>query len=253
MATTILQLTDTHLQAEKSGMMKSENPYENLRAVLDYIEKQQLQFDCTLVTGDLGDGSEASYQLLSESLKNLPGRKYWMPGNHDHFQNMENHLDRGFTHEKSIDFPDCKIILLNSQKEGKVEGRLDQDQLSFLKRELGNAQQSAILIAMHHPPVKLGTPWMDDINVENAGEFYKVIDGDARVKMVLCGHVHHEHSVFRNGVLYVTTPATSLQFSPDTEKPTFGERNSGEEWRPGFRMIYLNDDGSIRTRVFRVE
>ena len=66
------------------------------------------------------------------------------------------------------------------------------------------------------------------------------------MKVVCCGHIHQEMTVAGAGTLMLTTPATSVQFLPETEMLV------PDSVPPGFRIFDLETDGSFRTRVVRV-
>ena len=50
---------------------------------------------------------------------------------------------------------------------------------------------------------------------------------DARIRLVCCGHVHHESSHRVGAAEMMTTPATGLQFSPDSRRGAVRHRTSG--------------------------
>lgn len=97
--------------------------------------------------------------------------------------------------------------------------------------------------------------------MEDAERLLDLLPQHPQVKFVCCGHIHHEMtcSLTLRGVatigsqatrpqslLMLTTPATSVQFLPETD------RLIPDLIPPGFRIFDLETDGSFRTRVVRV-
>ena len=66
-----------------------------------------------------------------------------------------------------------------------------------------------------------------------------------RIRLVCCGHVHHESSHRVGAATVVTTPSTGLQFSPDSDEAHFVQAP------PGYRIIELDGDRCV-TRVVRL-
>ena len=86
---------------------------------------------------------------------------------------------------------------------------------------------------------------MDPIGLERRELLQELIVEDERIRLVCCGHVHHESSHEVGAALVVTTPSTGLQFSPAGTTTTFADAP------PGYRVIEL-DGGHVTTRVVRL-
>ncbi len=98
---------------------------------------------------------------------------------------------------------------------------------------------------MHHPPILLGLAWMDRIGLAGREQLQDLILRDQRIRLVCCGHVHHESSHRVGAATVVTTPSTGLQFSPTNERAEFVQA------APGYRIIELDGDSCV-TRVVRL-
>jgi Icc protein len=98
---------------------------------------------------------------------------------------------------------------------------------------------------MHHPPVELGLAWLDRIGVEDAHLLRELLAQEPRIRLVCCGHVHHESSHQVGAAEVVTVPSTGLQFSPVSDVAEFVTAP------PGYRIIDLNGDG-YSTSVVRL-
>jgi 3',5'-cyclic AMP phosphodiesterase CpdA len=56
------------------------------------------------------------------------------------------------------------------------------------------------LLAVHHVPLSIGSPWMDGMGMENPEDLFGVMDRFSNVRALVCGHIHQEFRTVRNGV-----------------------------------------------------
>lgn len=76
----ILQITDTHLFAEKHETLLGVNTWESYQAVLEAIRAQQYEYDLIVATGDLAqDQSAAAYQHFAEGIASFRAPCVWLP------------------------------------------------------------------------------------------------------------------------------------------------------------------------------
>ncbi len=245
---TIAQLTDTHLFADLNQQMLGCVTAHSFAAVLEAL-KAQLPLDGLLLTGDLSqDDSLESYRLLWEAIAPLQIPTYWLPGNHDQNRAACNAVlgQPPFSHSPSIRIGGWQMLLLDTQLPQQVQGRLSENSLDWLETQLDCSAQTPTLIALHHPPLPIHSPWMDAMGLENAADFLALVDRHPQVKVVLNGHIHQAFEQERNGVLYLGTPSTSMQFRPQTERLEI------DEARPGFRLLRLFPQGQVETQVIRL-
>jgi Icc protein len=88
---------------------------------------------------------------------------------------------------------------------------------------------------------------MDAIALQNSADFLALVDRHPQVKLVLFGHIHQEFEHQRQGVTYLGSPSTCVQFQPNRRE--FGIDTQAQ---PGFRLLTLFPDGSYETRVQRL-
>ena len=119
---------------------------------------------------DLLASFEASYRWLAEAL-DAPPRLACLAGNHDDVQ----HLATALPMPKSLEMDGWRIVLLHTGVPGEDGGHLSESELSFLEETLSAVTQPT-LIALHHPPVALGSRWLDAIGLSNAGEFWRLVE-----------------------------------------------------------------------------
>ncbi len=246
----IIQLTDLHILGDRAAKFLGLNSRDSFRAVLNLV-KQDIQnkpADLIMLTGDLAqDESEAAYQYINEQLQvfndmNIPVT--WIPGNHDDSVVGESVLG---VRQKQYLFDNWNIVLLDSHYAGHESGMVDQDDLEMLDAALAAHPDKYAMIVVHHHLQPSKTKWLDTMIVKNRDQILEIIDKYANVKLVVFGHIHHELQQHHQGITFIASPATSVQFTPDT--PTLVL----DTLMPGYRWIELNDDGTFETAVQRIE
>ena len=245
----VLQFTDTHLLADGQAQLLGLNTHESLRLVLQLARQRHQQPDLVLVTGDLvHDGSESGYTRLQEFFSAYSVPVLLMAGNHDELRQLQNSAADGPARfVKQIQCRGWRIILLDSTIPGSDGGRLADVELSMLQQHLSSAPALPTLVCLHHQPVPMGSRWLDGMLLENAREFFAVLDRHPQVRGVLWGHVHQEYDEMRNGVRLLSTPSTCFQFKPHSDDFSL------DALPPGYRWLDLYPDGRIDSGVRRLE
>lgn len=246
----ILQLTDLHVFAEPQMRLKGIPTRELLQDVVETVCRDEAPFALIVVTGDhTHDEQRASYQAVRDILEPFLPRLRQVPGNHD---------DRGLLRDVFADRipqqspPDCitfsqplgdwQCIGLDTHVPGQVSGDLSAAQLRWLQAELDATAAGGVILFMHHPPVDLDSPWMDRIGLAGKERIQDLIHQDERIRLAVCGHVHHASESRVGQARVVTTPSTGIQFSPEGETPNF------VPGPPGYRVIEI-DGPQVRTDV----
>lgn len=155
----ILQITDTHLFAQKHEALLGVNTWESYQAVLEAIRPHQHEFDLIVATGDLAqDQSSAAYQHFAEGIASFRAPCVWLPGNHDFQPAMYSALqDAGISPAKRVFIGEqWQILLLDSQVFGVPHGELSEFQLEWLERKLADAPERHTLLLLHHHPLPAG-------------------------------------------------------------------------------------------------
>src|SRR5690606_20318060 len=108
-------------------------------------------------------------------------------------------------------------------------------------------QTCALPICFHHHPLSMGSRWIDTIGLHNADELLAIVRRHNNVRCVLWGHVHQESDQIIDGVRYLSTPSTCVQFMPGSDDFAI------DTLAPGYRWLDLHPDGRVDTGVSRVE
>lgn len=245
---TIAQVTDIHLFASEHQQLLGMPTTDSFNAVIERLKKMRDELDLLLLTGDLsGDGTSQSYGNLQSLLSPLFLPSYWLPGNHDDSIVMNEVLNSGLvSRRKCFERGEWNFILLDSSIAGKVYGYLRDETLNWLDSQLGMAGDKPTVIALHHPPFRINSRWLDNSSLQNSEDFFAVLDKYLQVKLVLCGHIHQEFCTQRNGVDYLGTPSTCVQFQPKSKKFALEQKS------PGFRLMKLYPNGTWESWVERV-
>lgn len=244
----IAQITDIHLFASETKQLLGLPTAHSFYAVLDQLKKVWPQPDMLLLTGDLSqDGKPESYQRLVDLLSPLEIPTYWLPGNHDQPVVMQEVLNQAcVSPHKSFSAGGWQFLLLNSHVSGCVHGQLSPESLGWLELQLQFNRQRPTLIGLHHPPFLVNSDWLDGSTLQNSEDLFRVIDRYPQVELVVFGHIHQEFDRQRNGVHYLGSPSTSIQFEPESEKFSL------DQVEPGFRLLNLYLDGTFETKIERV-
>ncbi|MCS3902748.1 Icc protein [Methylohalomonas lacus] len=246
MSLSLIQITDTHIQAEPGATFDGIDCAASLAAVLDHINAHE-QPDRILLTGDLvHDPDSTSYRRLNDLLQAVERPVHAIPGNHDDPALMREQLDAPVRHERLIEQGGWRVLLLNSWLEGEHAGQLPAAELDWLAEQLEQQPDTPSLVALHHPPVSIGSPWMDAMGLRNADDLLTVIDRQPQVAGVIWGHIHQQFESERHGVRLLGCPSTCVQFRPGSDE------YARDELGPGYRHLLLTDSGEIRTTVTRV-
>jgi len=248
----LLHLTDFHLFNDQNGLIKGIRSHDSLSAVLAHAQTHHPEFDAVIFGGDLAqDESEETYQRLAAMFDQWTSPFMVTPGNHANLSALHRclipALDEISSYSDCLELSGWQLIALNSHEQGSVAGWLADEELARLELLLSNGGEKHVLIAIHHPPVPVGSRWMDAIGLKDRDALWSVVDRFPQVRAVLCGHIHQQFDAMRGDVRIFGTPSTCVQFVPDQDVFCLDDKS------PGYRWLTLLPDGSIRTGIERVE
>jgi len=242
-STLIAQITDCHLPASPHQEYRRVNPLQNLETLLRKVKT--LKPDLILATGDLSeDGSRVSYDVLQKLFRSVGVPVLVLPGNHDDAELLaEVYPDSPVDTIKVTGHGRWQIIRLNSCLPGKPEGRLSAKTLTELEKHIAQNTQNPLLIALHHQPVSIASPWIDKYRLFEAEAFLQLIDQHPNVKVVVWGHVHQAFETDRKGTAMLGGPSSAINALPGAQK--FTPDGSG----PACRWLELREDESILSGI----
>jgi 3',5'-cyclic-AMP phosphodiesterase len=208
----LVQLSDIHLTSSGIGPHGARTR-DNLLAALREAAAAGLRPDVFLLTGDLADAGEGPcYDDLAAILADAaraPGASgapeasvVYLPGNHDDRDEFRRRLVGG---DDAVGGPSApgapvnqthwhdglRIIALDSTIPGEDGGALDDQTLRYLRSELATPAPDGTIVALHHPPIPSPVEPMARMALRDPRRLRDAIAG-SDVRLVLCGHSHHE-------------------------------------------------------------
>ncbi len=247
----LLHLTDLHLSADEAAVLRGIQPLASLRRTLAQALAQCRDTggapDAILVTGDIVHDDPGGYALFRHEFASLGVPVCCIPGNHDDAGALAGALaSPPFVTRGMLDLRGWRLVLLDTSVLGQDGGHLAMAQLQLLERALASADGPA-LVCLHHHPVAMSSDWLDRIGLDNAAQFWSIIDAHRNVRGILWGHVHQPFDGLRRGVRLLATPSTCAQFLPHSHDFAIDSQP------PAFRTLELKADGSLITDLHWVD
>ncbi|MFC0180667.1 3',5'-cyclic-AMP phosphodiesterase [Thorsellia kenyensis] len=246
----ILQITDTHLFADKEEKLLGIPTFKTFHAVINKILALGKKYHLIVCSGDISqDQTELSYTHFMQEIEKLETPLVWIPGNHDEQSLMQKLLTNKtiFQSKTIVVNNNWQLVLLDSQFKGYPKGMLNDKQLDFLDNTLHESKDKNTLIFIHHNPKECGSAWLDEHKLQNSDALAKILEKHEGIKAVICGHIHQEINSSWLSWPFYSTPSTSIQFLPQSDQFSLDVNY------PGFREFELNLNGSFSTKVTRIE
>lgn len=242
----IAQITDTHLYADPDGRLLGLRTHDSLMQVIQLAAQRRPGL--AVATGDLThDASPQAYRQLQQCFSDLQVPVYCLPGNHDESTTLRANINSDSCYSRSgVHLSGWQLAFVDSTVRGAEGGHLARNELEQLDRVLTQAADSPAIVWLHHQPVAIGSRWLDTMAVDNAADFFQVIDRHPQVRAVVWGHVHQCFEQRRNNVALLATPSTCIQFQPHSEDFAI------DPVPPGYRWFDLYSDGNFTTGVERL-
>lgn len=214
--------------------------YSSLCSVLDHYRDHGWRADLVVVTGDLiQDDSAGAYEHFCQLLAALQLPVYCVPGNHDVRALMRDALSEPpFYYCASVEAGDWLITGIDSCVTGHAGGHLEADELTRMDNEIIKSSASNVMVCLHHPPVDMGSKWLDSVGLDNGAEFLSRAGTSRKVRLAIFGHVHQPYDAEHGGVSIVGTPSTCRQFAQGSDDFAVDENP------PAYRRISLYADGN---------
>lgn len=247
----LLQLSDPHLVASDSALVRERPALALWNRALEQVAL--LEPDALVITGDLAqDESWGAYQRLRDSLdRHVRCPVAVLPGNHDRPHLIEAVLGRRHvTAPGELLLRNGRLIILNSHWCGHSAGRLGPRQLAWLQQRLQAiaADPTPLVVALHHPPMAIGHPVLDTMNLVDHETLRNVLRPIQSLKAVVFGHIHQHWQG-----TWPERPDLPLLGCPSTLKsmqhvqPCPIKRAAD----PGGRLLEINTFGVLEQRVLR--
>ncbi|MFJ3876405.1 metallophosphoesterase [Streptomyces sp. NPDC090077] len=242
----IAQLSDVHLDGGPRAA-------ERTRAVLEYLDGLPYDLAAVLVSGDITDnGTPGEYE---EARKVLTSRHPLVicPGNHDERRAFR----RGLLGEEEPSAAPVDQVLrgegfvlavCDSSVPGEHHGYLEDSTLEWLDGILtGTPQEVPVLVAFHHPPVELHTPYVDGIRQFGEERLEALAGRHPHLLAFLCGHAHTAAATTFAGRPLLVAPGVVSTLRLPWEERTGPDHHVHLDEPPAVAFHVLGGDGRLTT------
>lgn len=241
----VLQITDTHLFADAATSLRGRVTYLTLQQVLDHVQQAAWPADLVSVTGDLiQDDTREAYLRFRSAMSALGLPVYCIPGNHDVRSLMRDVLDsEPFYYCEPAERNNWLMVGLDSCAEGIAAGRMSGGELDRLDRIIAGSAAEHVMICLHHPPLPVGSNWLEEVGLQNADQFLQRAVASGRVRLLVFGHVHQAFEGSYESMRVIGTPSTCRQFAVGSDNYAVDDKS------PAYRRIELRSDGSFDSEL----
>jgi Icc protein len=247
----LIQFTDTHLLASADDELRGMRTLPSLRACLQRAQDWHFPADAVLLSGDLVQDEPRGYDAIRELFAGLGVPVLMVPGNHDVPRALAAALGGPPFVSDGVRSLGTRwtVRLLRSwfAESAGGEGRLGEQQLDELDRDLTALADRHVLVCLHHPAVPMDAAGIDALGLLDADGLWRVLDRHECVRAVVWGHAHQALDVYRGTRRLMCSPSTCIQFRPRVARLEVDDRP------PGYRVIDLYADGGVASEVVWLE
>ena len=235
--------------ADPDGELRGTVTADSLQQVLDHYNAGDWRAQRVLITGDLiQDDSAEAYDLFRQLLLPLKMRMHCVPGNHDVRDLMRPVCSRPpFSYCAKEEVKDWLIVGLDSCISDSAGGEIADEEFERLEDIIDTSPAKHILVNLHHPPVPMGSTWLDSVSLKNGEELLQRLQRSGRVRLLIFGHVHQPYDADHDGIRIIGTPSTCSQFKPGSDDFALDDRP------PAYRRFTLHADGSSDNELIWVK
>lgn len=247
----LIQITDLHYCSEPGVVLHSDVITDHsLHAVLDYLHRNEPHIDAIFATGDLAqDPVSSAYYRLKKTLQLAPAPVYALPGNHDDPDLAQRLLEGSLGELSNVSMPklvtlgNWVIVMLDSTVYGQPYGHFHDNEKALLEETLARHPAEHALVCLHHHPLPVNAPWMDALMLDNPQDLFDTLAEFPQVRGVLYGHVHQDVHQVHQGIQYIGSPSTCIQWVPNTQHLEI------DNTPPAYRRLRLHANGQLDTSV----
>lgn len=234
----VIQITDLHIGQE------GEDTYfvdvrENFRRIIAAVQERKP--DYLVISGDLcySNGDLGIYAWVRCWLDQLHLPYEVIAGNHDDSALLTQAFDRQTDFKPDglyfkRDWDDRPVLFMDTSTY-----QVGPAQLDWLKQQLGNLSGDLILF-IHHPPLLVGTPFMDNNHpLKERESLLNILCNYPGQIDIFCGHYHVDRTVRWKNLLVHLTPSCFFQID------SHSENFKVDHYRIAFREITFQPELTI--------
>lgn len=243
----LLQISDCHLSGRVDALYRGRNADAGLEAVVARVVAWHPNL--VMATGDLSeDASPAAYQRLADCLARFEVPMCVLPGNHDDDALAGAHFPDGpWQGPRLMEAGAWRLVLLKTSVTGRIDGAIDSRHLEHIAGWLEDEPAKPFLLALHHQPVPVGSPWIDRHMLQAPQAFLKLVESRPQIRAVVWGHVHQAFESRLGSARMLSCPSTAANSLPAVAR--FTDDPAG----PACRWLLLHADGTLDTGLAHAE
>ncbi len=216
-----LHISDTHISADPNYSLPEmpeelPHPRRGAEALLEAIQRLPFTYEFILHTGDVcADPTAEDCRSARALLAEFPAPVYMLPGNHDSASHMLDILHNGQSlhvlRDARLRFGEYHLITLDTCDRGDLHAPVVSDEkIDWLDRQLTQVGADSAIVALHHPLIETGVPWIDDqMRVQNGARIHDVLRRHSEcIAAVIHGHIHQQMDTHSDGLLYISCQST---------------------------------------------
>ncbi|GAA4207813.1 metallophosphoesterase [Streptosporangium oxazolinicum] len=215
----LAHVSDVHIDGSPRSI-------DRTRSVMRHLENLSGPLDAVVVTGDIADNGLIEEYEIARELLTTRYPTIICPGNHDvrpAFRKALLGLDDGGDGpiNQVLRLDGLTVALGDSSVPGRPEGFLEDETVTWLNGVLAETPDTPAIVGMHHPPVSLGTPYVDAIRLRNPERLEAVVRRHPQVVAVIAGHAHTAASTTFAGLPLSVAPGvvSTLRLTRELDAP----------------------------------
>jgi calcineurin-like phosphoesterase family protein len=187
-------VADPHYDVDGSntanGNMNEDGPRLLASCVEDLNNDHTIDF--VIMLGDLTNGEETDYNGYTSTMDNL--NVPWFPvlGNWDKNEdNWENYYNDYFGRTETyytIDYSGYHLVILDSSTSGQINGKFEEEQMTWLENDLDSNSYMPTMIFMHHMADR--TDEFLGLEPSSQDRLLSILSQHPQVLSIYSGHIH---------------------------------------------------------------
>ncbi|WP_440070647.1 phosphodiesterase [Streptosporangium sp. OZ121] len=215
----LAHVSDVHIDGSPRSI-------DRTRSVMRHLENLPGPLDAVVVTGDIADNGLIEEYEIARELLTTRHPTIICPGNHDVRSAFRKALldldeDGDGPINQVLRLDGLTVVLCDSSVPGRPEGFLEDETVTWLNGVLAETPDTPVIVGMHHPPVSLGTPYVDSIRLRNPERLEAVVRRHPQVVAVITGHAHTAASTTFAGLPLSVAPGvvSTLRLNQELDAP----------------------------------
>lgn len=162
-----------------------------------------------------------------------------VPGNHDIRALMQTALQAPpFHYCQTVELNDWLVIGIDSCVGEHAGGSVSDAEFDRIDAAIAGSDAANVMVCLHHPPVTMGSKWLDSVGLDNGDETLRRLSASGKVRLAVFGHVHQNYDAYHAGMRIIATPSTCSQFVSGSDEFAI------DDSPPAYRRVQLNTDGT---------